>query len=308
MLHIVLLILKIAGIIIAVLLGLVLLVLAALLFVPIRYTILAQYYEKPVLKAKISWFLHLLRATAEYDDEFRMKVKVLFFSLYRSDAEEKEKVSKRKHQDTQQTFFDELEQREQNVTKIPEKKKTEYPKQENQPEPESKSVHLDKEQPVKETVKKSKFQIFRETILDFYRRITAFIKGIIDKSISVKEVVAQKATAISDMVNDSDNREMLQFLLDNTKKLLRKIKPYQYRVKVRYGFGDPETTGWLAVRLAVIYGLLGMDMELIPDFDESIFEGDIYLKGKVRLFGILLIVWRVYRNKLVQEKIIKKNH
>lgn len=304
MLHIVLLILKIAGIIIAVLLALVLLVLAALLFVPIRYTILVQYYEKPVLRAKVFWFLHLFRVTAVYDEEFQLKVKVLLFSVYPSDADtqgkkkEKKKAPKKESHDTQQTIFDEPEQ----------------PKQESQPESGSESVHLVKEQPVKEQAakeqqqEKPKLRAFQETILNFFRRITAFIKGILDKSISVKEAVVQKATAISNMVNDSDNQELVRFLLDHTKKLLRKIKPYQYRIKVRYGFDDPQTTGWLAVRLAVVYGLLGMDMELIPDFDESIFEGDIYLKGRIRLCGVLLIAWKVYRNGLVQEKMIKKNH
>ena len=64
---------------------------------------------------------------------------------------------------------------------------------------------------------------------------------------------------------------------------------------------------WLAVRLAVLYGLLGLDIELIPDFEESVFEGEGMIKGKIRLAGILMIAGKVYFNRLVQKKLLKKS-
>lgn len=86
-----------------------------------------------------------------------------------------------------------------------------------------------------------------------------------------------------------------------------KIPSEKYRLRVRYGFEDSETTGWLAVRLAVLYGLLGLDIELIPDFEESVFEGEGMIKGKIRLAGILMIAGKVYFNRLVQKKLLKKS-
>ena len=65
MLHGLLLILKIAGIILAVLLGIVLAAAAAVLFVPVRYAADAQYDKnsgkKPVLHVRVTWLLHLFR-------------------------------------------------------------------------------------------------------------------------------------------------------------------------------------------------------------------------------------------------------
>ena len=55
MLHVLLLILKITGIVIACILGLVIIVVAAVLFVPVRYKADADYHGKFKAHAKLSW-------------------------------------------------------------------------------------------------------------------------------------------------------------------------------------------------------------------------------------------------------------
>ena len=107
MLHGLLLVLKIAGIILAVLLGIVLAAAAAVLFVPVRYAADAQYDKnsgkKPVLRVRVTWLLHLFRFFMEYNEDFKMRAQVLFFPLYDSERpiepeikEQKEKASKKK--------------------------------------------------------------------------------------------------------------------------------------------------------------------------------------------------------------------
>ena len=159
-----------------------------------------------------------------------------------------------------------------------------------------------------------KFKCFGERIKQVCRRIKAFfiriaqtICGIFDKSVSLKETVQEKTTHFSEMLQDEENRELVHFLWEQLKRLLQKSRPKKYRLRVRYGFEDSETTGWLAVRLAVLYGLLGLDIELIPDFEESVFEGEGMIKGKIRLAGILMIAGKVYFNRLVQKKLLKKS-
>ena len=89
MLHGLLLVLKIAGIILAVLLGIVLAAAAAVLFVPVRYAADAQYDKnsgkKPVLHVRVTWLLHLFRFFMEYNEGFKMRAQVLFFPLYDSE-------------------------------------------------------------------------------------------------------------------------------------------------------------------------------------------------------------------------------
>ena len=69
MLHVLLLILKITGIVIACILGLVIIVVAAVLFVPVRYKADADYHGKFKAHAKLSW-LGILRVLVSYDEEF----------------------------------------------------------------------------------------------------------------------------------------------------------------------------------------------------------------------------------------------
>ena len=55
-----------------------------------------------------------------------------------------------------------------------------------------------------------------------------------------------------------------------------------------------------------IYGLSGINMNITPDFNEKILEGDIYIKGRVRIYKLLMIVFRVYRNKRFRELVLNK--
>ena len=98
MLHIILLILKIIGIIIAVILGLAVALLLIVLFVPIRYVIDAGCHDKK-LKAhvKVTWIMHIFRGVISYDEELFYSIKALWFNIYSSDAESKKEKRPKKN-------------------------------------------------------------------------------------------------------------------------------------------------------------------------------------------------------------------
>ena len=108
MIHILLLVLKIIGIILLVILIAAIAVIMAVLFVPVRYNLTAEYYDnKPDVKFNVSWLLHLFRINGLYNknDGFLMKVKILFFTLYpknkKTDADDnavKKKLKKKNKQ------------------------------------------------------------------------------------------------------------------------------------------------------------------------------------------------------------------
>ena len=297
MLHGLLLVLKIAGIILAVLLGIVLAAAAAVLFVPVRYAADAQYDKnsgkKPVLRVRVTWLLHLFR----------------FF------MEQKEKASKKKQKAGERTVFDEQPQKSGVQAQEVRKRIEQEPPQETGSETEAEQTAEENSRAFrKKPSLTEKIKCFGERIKQVCRQIKAFfiriaqtIRSIFDKSVSLKETVQEKITHLSEMLHDEENRELVHFLWEQLKRLLQKIRPKKYRLRIRYGFEDSETTGWLAVRLAVLYGLLGLDIELIPDFEESVFEGECMIKGKIRLAGILMIAGKVYFNRLVQKKLLKKS-
>ena len=125
MIHILLLVLKIIGIILLVILLAAIAVIMAVLFVPVRYNLTAEYYDnKPDVKFNVSWLLHFFRINGLYNknDGFLMKVKILFFTLYpknkKTDADDNavkkshekktEKKEQKEHKRHEKNVFDDL--------------------------------------------------------------------------------------------------------------------------------------------------------------------------------------------------------
>ena len=49
--------------------------------------------------------------------------------------------------------------------------------------------------------------------------------------------------------------------------------------------------------VSILYGMSGVDLSLEPVFGENVKEGSIFLKGNIRIFTVLVIALRVYRNE-----------
>ena len=109
MLHVLLLILKITGIVIACILGLVILVVTAVLFVPVRYKVNADYHDGFKAQAKVSW-LGILRLMISYDEELDIKAKAFFITVYNNNDEnskvsEQKKAKKKKEKKPEENIF-----------------------------------------------------------------------------------------------------------------------------------------------------------------------------------------------------------
>lgn len=320
MLHIILLILKIIGIIIAVILGLAVALLLIVLFVPVRYVIDAGCHDKK-LKAhvKVTWIMHIFRGVISYDEELFYSIKALWFNIYSSDAEsKKEKRPKKntenntKEKNTKNKHIDAIEDKADNAVSKDKKDSVDEAGLE-EADCIQKKLSLEKlHDEVKESDEKStidieengKLHTLVNKIKNVYYKIKAFIRRAIDtvkaalnKSQAAADTIKHKYTEIRNKVTDPENIELVRFLWTQIKAVMNIIKPAKYNVNIRYGFEDSATTGWVAVRLAVLYGLMGMDVSIIPDFDNSIFEGDIYMKGRFNLYSFLIIAVRLYRNK-----------
>lgn len=102
MLEIVLLILKIAGIIFAAILGILLAGLFCVLFVPVRYrgdfsAADAESGKKEIgAVLRATWLLWLVRAYVSYEESVRVRIKLLFFTLMDTAKEKKDRKKKKK--------------------------------------------------------------------------------------------------------------------------------------------------------------------------------------------------------------------
>lgn len=143
--------------------------------------------------------------------------------------------------------------------------------------------------------------------------LTDKIKSIIKKTkrkiravIRSKDKLKKKIDDIKMIINDEANKEMVRLLYSQLKALFKEIMPVRYKINIHYGCDDPYRTGQLLMYISVFYGLSGINMNITPDFNEKILEGDIYIKGRVRICKLLMIVFRVYRNKRFRELVLNK--
>ena len=96
MLNVLLLILKITGIILACILGLLVLLILWILFSPIKYKVNASYNEKPKVFVKVSWLLHIIRFRLSFDEELDINARVLFFEVFNNKPKDETKKKKKK--------------------------------------------------------------------------------------------------------------------------------------------------------------------------------------------------------------------
>lgn len=87
--------------------------------------------------------------------------------------------------------------------------------------------------------------------------------------------------------------------------LLKKIKPKKIEGDVIFGTGDPAITGQAIGAVAALYGFMPEKLTIVPDFEEKRYEGDLHIKGKLRLIHVVIIGIRLLIDKNVRY-VIKK--
>lgn len=305
MLHVLLLILKITGIVIACILGLVILVVTAVFFVPVRYKVNADYHDRFKAQAKVSW-LGILRLMISYDEELDIKAKAFFITVYNNNDEnskvsEQKKAKKKKEKKPEENIFSASDK---DVEKLTEKEEKPQIKM-------AEAVNETKEdvQNVKEAVSedesgniqnRSFFNKVKDKCFVIYTKIKEIIKLIRDtvKKISgAADRLKEKVSKAKEFVTDEDNKALFHFLVEQLKALIKVIRPKKYRINARIGFEDPATMGKVLAYVSILYGMSGVDLSLEPVFGENVKEGSIFLKGNICIFSVLVIALRVYRNE-----------
>ena len=287
MLHSILMILKIVLLILAAVLGLGILVLALLLFVPVRYEIHIRKKEELQAEARVHWFLHLIRLPVSYrDGELSAKVKVLFFTVKdllageqeiregarevftdweEDEADREEQTETAAGQDTEETAAGETnaEAVEKEVEKAPEER-TEEP------------AH--KKKRASGSSVKSKLRNLKYTLHRFYVKIKK----------------------IKRFATDERTKAAISLAWSQLKRLLGKLLPRKVRGEVRFGTGDPALTGQILGGISIFYPLFMDNVKVTPDFRETVLEGELYAKGRIRLFTVARIAWKLYRDKNIR--------
>lgn len=290
MLHILLLILKIAGILLLTVLGIIVLILLSVLLVPVRYRSQGSFYGKPEGMLRITWFLHLVSVRISYQEELRILIRILGFPLFKEKKGEEdtftvgESPSGGEEIFTGDSFTGELE--EELVLSAQEQKENREPFAKIPAE----GTGNDKSAPG------SKAGIFRrlsETVKAFFHRLLLLFKKLCD-AVKKAENWREKAAAF---IGDEENKKTYHLIVKQLKKILRHVRPIRLKGNITFGFDEPYTTGQVLSGAALLYPFYRDKLSIRPVFDRQVLEGEIALKGRIRLGTLLTAGIRILLNK-----------
>ncbi len=97
-------------------------------------------------------------------------------------------------------------------------------------------------------------------------------------------------------------------LLSRVVRLLSELKPRKGNGYVRIGMDDPYSTGQAMQAAAFLYPFYAETIELIPDFDQSILEGELDIGGRIRLIIPAEAAIRIFFNKELKLMYRKARH
>jgi len=283
-------ILAVIGIILLCIIGLVLLVAGLVLFVPIRYRVYAQKEEEFSADIKLSWLLHLITLKYEYPNPGELILRVLGIKV---DLNKKEETNDAEPQEDNEK-----------VSAQPDKEKEESAVKKNagrEPDGTQKSKTITETKAPKEDTETSDEEVKKspDEKKDLRQNILFKIKEFYDK---IKKVIGD-IRYYWDLLQKKENRLLLERCKKWLLKILKNVKPKVLSVDAIIGTGSPDTTGYVLAVYGMLSPLYGYQINIVPDFDEKIFEGKILIKGKVTIFVLLYYCVRIYFDKQMQKLI-----
>ena len=272
-LAILLTILKVTGIVLLCIIGLVLFVLLIVLFVPIRYKADGFYKDSDYnVKAKASWLLHVVTVSFDLKASKEPVIKVFGIKL---------KGKKKKDEEEGET----AEETTEDVTK------------EAKEETKEEAVEEIKEESTDE-------QFSEETATDEEdKRSEKKDKRSKDKKEFKSESVYDKIKGYVDIIKSDEFKESFALVKKQLCRLLKAILPGKWEINASLGFEDPSLTGYVCAVSGAMYMWFRKHIHIVGDFDEEKIDAKAYFKGRIYIVVLVYVFLRVWFNKKIRHTI-----
>lgn len=331
MLQLLLTILKILGMTALAILGIILAVLLIVLLIPIRYRGEVFFEGKPQGGVLVSWLLRIVTVRADYDgSSLRALVKVFWFRLFDQMLWPSEKIDE-VAEDVAETLTEEDFFADVTVTDLMEDDPAERPVSAEEKIPSENPAPVQKNpavqiqpqtnvqpltqaseetmsEPTLQTSEESKkpiLEVFCEklqaTATKLAEKTRAIYNGLQDKYTAAQE----KINLVQDFLGNAENQDTIRLIWRQVRRLIKHILPTKLRGRVKFGFEDPATTGQILTYISPFYGVYAKTLMIEPVFEEKVLEGELHLKGRIRLGTLLWNVVRVFLNKNFRTRLKK---
>ena len=323
MLTIFLTILKIIGRLLLVVIGLLILGILAILFVPLRYDGKISYNDKnQCVATQITWLFRLICIEGGYQEKVYARARLLWFTLWKWKADEKEN-DKEDHLESADYSEEELDrlleersQKEESKEEIKEETvkeeiKEETVMEEKLDEPDAEE-NLTEVQPTEIEPKEVELNEAKsnEAKSNEAESTEKKPKKIQFQQIGKRiEEIKEKIKHIKEMASDQRIHRAILLLIDGAWKIVRHSLPRKIKGRAKFGFEDPSTTGQILTYVSLLYPCYAKSVELVPMFTEKVIDLDLYFRGRVRLFSLIWICVKIWfdRNfRYLYKKVRKK--
>ena len=149
---------------------------------------------------------------------------------------------------------------------------------------------------------KEKLRKLIQQIKEFPQKLQTFWKKLCDtvrKILQKKDSLGDKLEQVQSIWKDQSNRAAISYLWSLVKKFLQHIRPRRVKGYIHFGMENPAETGKILGVLAMIYGIIENMPEIQPDFEQKILEGRFLLKGRVQIYVILVLLFKILRDERV---------
>lgn len=284
-------ILKIVGIVLASVVGLIIVLLLWILLSPIRYKGRIRFDGKPDISVRAAYLLHIITVHFDFNGDRKDFSIRLFGRRMKSGEEKPSKTARRKRKIKEPA----APLTEADADERSESYEETGAQQDIEKQPEQHTLEL----PVNAEGKKEsedKKSIFKK-LKDIYNNIVDRLRNIRNKVSDMVNNIIDKRDRLSSEINDPANREGLSFAFGLLKKLLKHILPRKHRIYTRFGTGDPAMTGELVGVIYTVAVAANLNVEVVPDFENKVFECDIPFKGRISVIRLVIWALQAYRNK-----------
>lgn len=304
-------VLVVAGIIFGAILGILLIVLGLVLFVPIRYKAAGKYKKDTdfVLNARGGWLLNLLSVKYDYSKD-PTKLHIFLFGIeilkkssvtkrdesIRTDAEDNEchaKTSATVKNDMTDAKVEKKESLDDNSEKL-----CDY----------EKNISKEKEFSASDSINK---QEKNDRLSDDANKAEGYSKSkkkrrkqSEKKDKKSTKSLKDKLKAYADVVKSRDFKEAFGKCGSSLGRILKTVLPLKWEVKGILDFEDPYTTGEAMAVLGMLYPVFHEHVHIIGRFETPDIMIDMNMKGKVRVFTVLVAALRIYFDKQIR-KVLK---
>ena len=285
-------ILSIIGWILFGLLGFLVILLLLVLFFPIFYDAFGlRSTDIPgMVRLKAGWLLGLLRVRFTWPEEDgRIQVKLLFFTLYDSKAPKKKAPADKKEAKTDseedkpsssQTAYERLKHMTSEETQQIKNEKDTGAAQSKVSNQET--VHAKHSTETSSASSAARTSIF-DKILNLYHRFRYTISHL---CATIKKLKGQADYYLA-LLQEEETRQLFSHVKLRIFKVFRSIRPRKVKGHITFGTGSPDTTGYGMAVYGMLSPLLGKDILVTPDFEDACLYGEVRLKGHITI-GVLL--------------------